>query len=83
MRMELVAPNEEQRIRRGRSTNVDRLNSRTQEILGAEAQPIAPTNSGWSTDQANDEAWSSKNTTASYEIGQTGSENQGYSASIE
>lgn len=47
MRIELVAPNEEQRIRRGRSTNVDRLTTRTQAIYGGDLQPVASASGDW------------------------------------
>ena len=64
MRMELVAPNEEQRIRRGRSTNVDRLTARTQSILGTtnEVQPFSSTSSDWTDTQFQNEVWSPKTT---------------------
>lgn len=60
MRIELVAPNEEQRIRRGRSTNIDRLTSRTQAILGTDSQPVASTSVDWNDDvQVQGQGWKS------------------------
>ena len=68
MKMELVAPNEEQRIRRGRSTNVDRLATRTQAVLGTEIQPVASSSSGWNNPRPQSQIRQPRTTTTEFSV---------------